>query len=167
VGDQTPGDADLILAEDDWRQFELVSRAFAGDSGAEIAAIRAIHEKESAGVGWRKIHARKRPDPPIASTLDREDIDEACGGVTFRGVCFENWPIAAGFSFSSGNLKCYGIDEDGRVSVLGIAQVGAEDEAVEALAWLAHVFDLELIHWCRCLRVAWDDQLFRQMLTGG
>jgi hypothetical protein len=106
VGDQTPGDADLILAEDDWRQFELVSRAFAGNSDAEIATIRATHDKESAGVGWREIHVSKRPDPPIASTLNRKDIDEAFGGVTFCGVCFEDSPIAAGFSFSSGNLKC-------------------------------------------------------------
>ena len=73
VADTAPGPDDLILAEDDSRQFELVSRAFAGDADAEIAAIRAIHEQERAGIGWKEIHVRKRPDPPIASMLRREE----------------------------------------------------------------------------------------------
>jgi hypothetical protein len=84
----TPAGDDLVLAEGDRRRFERVSRAFAAESDAEIAAIRAIHENESASVGWKKIHVSERPDPPIASTLSRMDIDEALGGVTFRGGAY-------------------------------------------------------------------------------
>jgi hypothetical protein len=32
----------------------------------------------------------------IAFTPSRKDIDEAFGGVTFRGVCFGDSPIVAG-----------------------------------------------------------------------
>jgi hypothetical protein len=166
VADTPPGTDDLILAEDDWRQFELVSRAFAGDADAEIAAIRAIRENESAGVGWKKIHVRKRPDPPIASTLSRADINRAFGCVTFRGVCLAGSPVVSGFSFRAGDLQCFGIEENGAMRVLGIDRVAAGEEAVGALARIAHEFDLELVHWCRCARVEWDDRLFRQLLKG-
>lgn len=166
VSDTPPGADDLILSEDDWRQFELVSRAFAGDADVEIAAIRAIHENEGAGAGWKKIHVRKQPDPPIASTLSRADIDRAFGGVRFRGVCLAGSPVVSGFSFQAGDLPCYGIEEDGAISVLGIASEATGEEPVEALARIAHEFDLELVHWCRCARVEWDDPLFCHLLKG-
>ncbi len=157
---------DLVLAEDDWRQFELVSRAFTAESDVEITAIRSIHDHERAGVGWKKIHIRKRPDPPIASTLSRKDIDRTFGGVTFRKARFGKSPIISGFSFQSGDLRCYGIEEEGTVTVLGIAQEAKQDESVEALTTLARDFDLELVQWCRCARAAWDDPRFRRLLTG-
>ena len=86
--------------------------------------------------------------------------------MTFHRVCFGRFPIVSGFSFRAGDLECYGIEEDGVVSVLGIAQETGEGEVVEGLARLAHDFDLELIQWCRCARAEWDDPLFGQLLTG-
>lgn len=162
VTDAAPEDDDLVLAEDDWRRLELVSRAFAAEADAEIGSIRLINEQESASVGWKKIHVRKRPDPPIVSTLSREDIDEAFGGVTFQGVYLAGSAVLGGFSFRAGDLACYGIEEDGAVTVLGIAQSGE----AEALAPLAYRFDLELVNWCLCARASWDDALFSRLLTG-
>ena len=166
MADAPPAGDELVLDEDDWRQVELVSRAFAAESDVEIAAIRAIHEQESASVGWKKIHVRKRPDPPIASSLSRNDIAHAFGSVTFHAVCFGNSPIASAFSFRAEKLQCYGIEEDGTVTVLGIAEHSEQEEGVDALARIAHEFDLERIHWCRCARATWDDSLFRRILTG-
>ena len=166
VEDATPSPEDLVLTEDDWRQFELVSRAFSADSEVGIAAIRVIHEQERESAGWKKIHVRKRPDPPIGTTLSRQDIGRALGEVTFRGVCFGRSVIASGFSFRAGDLHCYGIEEGGSIRVLGIAQESGEGGVVEAMARLAHEFDLELIQWCRCARAEWDDPLFGRLLTG-
>jgi hypothetical protein len=157
-----PADDACVLAEDDWRQFELVSRAFSAESDAEFASIRAIHEHERASVGWKKIHVRKRPDPPIASTLTLKDIDRVFGGVTFQSVSFNRYPVISGFSFRKG-LQCYGTEEDGKVTVLGI--VTERPEPSEALIQLAREFDLDLIHWCRCARASWDDPLFCQLLS--
>ncbi len=154
----------IVLAEDDWRQLELVSRALAAESDAEIASIRAIHEQERASVGWRKLHVRKRPDPPIVSALTLDAIDRAFGGLTFGGVSFGGSLIVSGFSFRGDGLQCYGTVEAGKVTVLGIDQVLPEPLG-DALAGIAREFDLDLVHWCRCARVSWDDPLFRQLLT--
>ncbi len=67
LGNTALSEDEYVLAEDDWRQLELVSRQFADECDAEIAAIRRIHEQASAKVGWREIHVRRRPDPPIGS----------------------------------------------------------------------------------------------------
>jgi hypothetical protein len=55
----SPGGDSLVLAEDERRQFERTSRALAVQSDAEIAAIRAIHESESASDGWKRMHVSK------------------------------------------------------------------------------------------------------------
>ena len=164
---------ELVLVEDDWRQFELVSRQFATEADAEIEAIRRIHEDERAGVAWRKIHVRRRPDPPIAAPLTRQDIDRAFGGgVTFRGVSYHRRrsPIAAGYSFRAADgLRCYGIEEGGRITVLGIVQDTQKEppaRSADALAEIAREFDLDLIHWCRCGRAPCDTRLFRELLLG-
>ena len=170
LGNEPLSGGECILAEDDWRQLELVSRAFAAESDAEIASIRAIHENESASAGWKKIHVRKRPDPPIASSLSLKDIERAFGGLTFRGVTYFGAKslIASGFSFQMAEeLRCYGNEEAGKVTVLGIVQELPETlgRSADALAEIAREFDLDLVHWNRCVRVSCDDLQFRQLLS--
>jgi hypothetical protein len=86
-----------VLAEDDWRQLELVTRSFSAQSDAEIASIRSIHQHSGATVGWRNLHVRKQPDPPIASTLTLDDIDRAFGGPSFQDVILAGHPVVSGF----------------------------------------------------------------------
>jgi hypothetical protein len=172
VGDEPLVTDELVLAEDDWRQFELVSRRFSAEADAEIQAIRRIHEQAKAEIGWREIHVRRRPDPPIAAPLTLGDVDRAFNGLNFRGVTFRgaSSPIVSGYSFRAADgLQCYGVTKDGQVTVLGIVQDGSQAAPVQsanALAEIAREFDLELVHWCRCCRVSWNDPLFRHLLLG-
>jgi hypothetical protein len=173
VGDGPLVGNECILAEDDWRQFEFVSRQFAAESDAEIEAIRRIHEQEPASVGWRKTHVRRRPDPPITGPLTRQDLARAFGGaVAFRGVTYRgaSSPIASGYSFRAADgLECYGVEEGGRVAVLAIIQEPPASpplQSADALAQVAREFDLDLVHWCRCARASWDTPLFRRLLLG-
>lgn len=163
---------ECVLHEDDWRQFEFVSRQLAVESDAEIAAVRRIHEEEHASVGWRKLHVRRRPDPPITTPLTRGRLDHAFGGLSFRGVNFRgaSSPIVSGFSFRAADgLECYGAEDEGRVTVLGIVQdvpVSPPVKSADALELIAREFDLDLVHWCRCVRVSPGIPLFRHMLLG-
>jgi hypothetical protein len=172
VGDGALSGDECLLAEDDWRQLELVSQQFAVESDAEIEEIRRIHEHQRAEFGWRKLHVRRRPDPPLATSLTLKAMDRAFGGgITFRGVSYHGAgsPIVSGYSFRSADgLQCYGTQENGRVTVLGISQAASPSptRSVEVLADLAKEYDLDLIHWCRCARAAWDDPMFRQLLGG-
>jgi hypothetical protein len=174
VGEAPLSGDECILHEDDWRQLELVSRSFAPEADAEIAAIRQIHEQERVEVGWRKLHVRRRPDPPIDASLTLKDVDRAFGGgVTFRGVSYRGArsPIVSGYSFRAADgLLCYGVEEYGRVKVLGIGQVASASSPIRSASSLAEIakeFDLDLIDWCRCARASWDSPLFRYLLLGG
>jgi hypothetical protein len=163
---------EYVLAEDDWRQFELVSRQFADECDAEIAAIRRIHEQARAKVGWREIHVRRRPDPPICSALSLDDLSRAFGSVAVGGATYRGAgvPVASGYSFQGiDGLQCYGVADAGRVTVLGIGQdtvMPAPIRSADVLVEIARQFDLDLVHWCRCVRASWDDPLFRQLLVG-
>jgi hypothetical protein len=173
VGDGTLSGDECILAEDDWRQFELVSRQFAAETDEEIEAIRRIHERERAEVGWRNLHVRRRPDPPIRGALTLKDVDRAFGGgIKFQGITYRGArsPIVSGYSFRAADgLHCYGTEEGGRVTVLGFVEETPASPPVgsaDAVAEIARAFDLELVQWCRCQRASWATPLFRQMLLG-
>jgi hypothetical protein len=173
VGDGVLAGDECILAEDDWRQVEMVSRQFAADIEAEIAAIRRIHEQEWAGVGWRNLHVRRRPDPPITAPLTLEDLARAfAGAITFRGVSYHGAgaPIVSGYSFRTADgLQCYGIEDNGQVTVLGIVREtpgSPPHRSADVLAEVARDFDLDLVDWCRCGRASWDTSRFRHLLFG-
>ncbi len=163
---------ELVLAEDDWRQFELVSRRFAAETAHEIEAIRKIHEEESADIGWRKVHVRKVPDPPIVGPLALTDVARYFAiqlpavGVTYRGA---NTQIESGYSFTaSDGQRFYGLADNDKISVLGIVQQTLPStpvRSIETLEQLAREFDLELVHWCRCGRASVGDLLFRKLLA--
>jgi hypothetical protein len=163
---------ECVLHEDDWRQFEFVSRQLAVESDAEIAAIHRIHEEERASVGWRKLHVRRQPDPPITAPLTRRRLDDAFGGLSFRGVSFRGAgsPIVSGFSFRAADgLECYGAEDGGRVTVLGIIQdvpASPPVRSADALALISREYDLDLVHWCRCVRASPDTPQFRHLLLG-
>jgi hypothetical protein len=74
------------------------------------------------------------------------------------------------YSFrASDGLECYGLADEGRVTVLGIVQDAPErplTRSADALIEIARQFDLELVHWCRCARASWDNPLFRHLLIG-
>lgn len=172
MGDSPLAGDGCVLAEDDWRQLEFVSRQFGAESDAEIAAIRRIHEQERASVGWRTIHVRRCPDPPIISPLTRGRLEHGFGGLSFRGISFRGAgsPIVSGYSFRAAyGLECYGVEEEGRVTVLGIVQDAPASppvQSADALAQIAREFGLDLVHWCRCARASPDSPLFRHLLLG-
>jgi hypothetical protein len=173
IGNEPLSGDECLLAEDDWRQVELASREWVSESDAEIEAIRRIHEQARAEIGWREIHVRSRPDPPITARLTLKDVNRAfADGLAVRGVsyCGARYRIVSGFSFKTDDgLQCYGVEETCLVKVLGVVQnAGLRPPArsADSLAQIAREFDLDLIFWCRCVRLSWDDPLFRQLLVG-
>jgi hypothetical protein len=163
---------DLRLLEDDWRQLELVDRRHAAEADTEIEAIRRIHAEARAEPGWSSLHVRRGLEAPIPGTfavaevLRRLGLEGAAGSVGYHGA---DGRIASGFAIEApGGLVLYGLAPGGRVAVLGIAQGAAGPDAertVASLRTLARDFELDLIHWCRCLRASWDDAAFDELLT--
>jgi hypothetical protein len=171
LGNEPLSGNECLLAEDDWRQFEMVAQQFTAEADAEIEAIRRIHEQASAEVGSREIHVRRRPDPPIAGALTLRDVSRAFGAeIAFGGVSYHGAGarIESGYSFTAPDgLRCYGLAQGGRVTVFGIAQQAVDSppsRSVDCLAEIAREFNLNLVHWCRCVRASWTDPLFRQLL---
>lgn len=171
LNDQPLEGNEFVLADDDWRQFELVSRDFADVVDAEIEGIRAIHENASAEVGWREIHVRSRLEAPIARSVALSELSgalnvaETPAGVAYRGATTQ---IANGYALRAGNLTAYGVTLDGDVQVIGLDQY-AEDapsrELIMRLATFARGLELDLVYWCRCVRVGPDDPLFASLLA--
>jgi len=164
---------DYRLADDDWRQVEFIGREFASLADEEIRSIRKIHEEASAEVGWREIHVRKGPEPPITRPIALSEVIRQLGvGTQIASVsyCGAQTKITDGFSLVlPAGPKLYGLAPGGLVSVLALAHefVGKYDtQSIESLARLAKGFDLDLVQWCRCVRVSSDKQLFADLLAG-
>jgi hypothetical protein len=172
VNNRTLLGSELTIAEDDWRQFELISNQLADKVDKEIGKIKRIHENATDGVGWREIHIRKKPEIPIASNIaltylaNMLKVPAKSVGITYDG---SQSPINDGYSLTlNDDFSIYGLASKGKVQVIAIGQdcnVSPNNESIDLLQQLAHKFNLDLVHWCRCIRVGSDDPIFRLLLS--
>ncbi len=163
---------ELVLHEDDWRQFEFVSSEVKQETSSEIAAVQRIHENKSTGSGWRNIHVRKFPVSPIPNAIPLADVKQILGvetesnGIAYRETSVQ---ILSGFSFATTDGQVlYGLTERGMVSVLGLARVSLPHppkHAIATLNTLASDYGLELVHWCKCAHAGPNDQLFARLIS--
>ena len=66
------------------------------------------------------------------------------------------------------DFSVYGIAPKGKVQVIAIGQdcnIPPNQDSIDLLQQLARKFNLDLVHWCRCIRVNPDDPLFRSLLS--
>lgn len=172
LNDRSVSGGELKIAEDDWRQFELVSNRLADNVDKEIAKIRLIHENATVGIGWREIHIRKKPEIPIASNIALTHlasllkVSAKSPGITYHG---SQSPIADGYSLTlNDDFSVYGVAPNSKVQVIAIGQdsnISPNTESIDRLQQLARKFNLDLVHWCRCIRVSPDDPMFGLLLS--
>ncbi len=163
--------SELALAEDDWRQFELISNKLADKVDREIAKIQLIHQNAAAEVGWREIHIRSKPAIPIVSNIALThlanilQVSAKPAGITYHGSQF---PILDGYSFQlNDDFSVYGVAPNSKVQIIAIGQdanISPNSTSIDRLQQLAHKFNLDLVYWCRCVRVSPDDPSFRSLL---
>jgi hypothetical protein len=174
VNDQPLAGGEFVLAEDDWRQFEFVSRELANVVDEEIARIRRIHETAAAEVGWREIHVRSRPERPLLCTITFAELSECLNVPTRHGVTYQGaqTQVADGYSLTTADgMSVYGVAPNGNIQVIALAQYSESSpnvESVESIArlrTLARDFNLDLVYWCRCARVSPDHPLFESLLS--
>jgi hypothetical protein len=172
VNSRSLSGSELILAEDDWRQFELISHQLADKVDKEMAKIRWIHENATVGTGWKEMHIRKKPEIPIASNIaltylaSMLKVSTKSAGITYDG---SQSPINEGYSFKlNDDFSVYGIAPKGKVQVIAIGQdanISPNQDSIDLLQQLARKFNLDLVHWCRCIRVNSEDPLFCSLLS--
>ena len=169
INDHPNSGDEFVLAEDDWRQFELVSNDLSREVDHEIEQIRKIHENAAAEVGWREIHVRSKIEFPIACTLELADLANAFSSepvcVTYRGAASR---IADGFAFRADGLTIYGVAPNGNVQAIAFDQysdISPASQTIELARSLSQNLGLDLVYWCRCVRVSPDDPLFDKLLS--
>jgi hypothetical protein len=172
VNNRSVSGKELMLAEDDWRQFELVSNQLADKVDKEIAKIQLIHENATTGVGWREIHIRTKPELPIVSNIALTHlanilkVSAKSPGVTYHGSQSQ---IVDGYSFNlNDDFSVYGVAPNGKVQVIAFSQdsnISPNHNSIESIERLARKFNLDLVDWCRCVRVNPDCLLFGSLLS--
>jgi len=171
VEDQQLSGSEFALAEDDWRQFEFVSNELAPVVDEEIEKIRLIHENEAAEFGWQEIHVRANPELPLTCILTLADLADSLNapcesvGVTFHG---QRSQIANGYAFRTDDLTLYGVAPNGNVQTIALDQYADASpgaESINRLKTIAHDLRLDLVYWCRCVRVGPDDPFFVSLLA--
>lgn len=172
LGNQALTGQELVLHEDDWQQFEFVSKQLICEIDQEIQSIRQIYANESVGVGFRRLHVRKLIKKSIVRDLTLNDLSDLLGiQVISSGVTYQraNSQIEAGFLITAPDgLRLYGLTENGMICVLAIAEEVLEhppEQSITALQSLAAKFDLELLHWCTCGRASGTDPSFRRLFS--
>jgi hypothetical protein len=115
---------------------------------------------------------RSKPERPLVCSLTLAhlanvlNVPAESDGVTYYGAQSR---IADGYSFPTDDgLSVYGVAPNGHVQVIAFAQSSDSSpsaESLDRLKTLARELNLDLVYWCRCVRVAPDDPLFGSLLS--
>lgn len=140
----------LELHEDDWRQVELISRELREIVAAELVQIRRILG-ERTGPGFKEIHVRKQPASPLVERhITFDSLVRALPNARqLDGVAFTNVAglVANGFAIESGDMRVYGLVQDGSITTLALQQPAPA--IPHTLVGLASEQGLLLVDWCR------------------
>ncbi len=149
---------DLIIHEDDWRQFEAVSKSLDANLKQEIADVQRIFKEKSKPSGeyrvFSEIHVRKRIPRPIAGPLGWNDLLAAgsvqAASVSGLGLRDGQGIVKGGFSFHISQLTVFGIRHGDNIEVLclGLTRTPSlsEDDAEKFAAFLDKS-GITLVHW--------------------
>lgn len=153
-----PSGKDLVIHEDDWRQFEAVSRTFDEQIGAEIADVKSIFGEHSKISGeyriFSKLHVRKRIVHPLSTPIGWTDLLTASGvkdsAVSRVGLRDGQGLVRGGFSFQIGQLTVFGIRDQEKVETLcfqsGDTPSLTDDEA-QRFADFLEKSRVVIVHW--------------------
>jgi len=165
----------LELHEDDWRQVEFVALSLQPSIATVFAAIERIYTEHRKDSGFDELHIRNEVPAPLGGTsLTLAGLRGAVGetvtwldGVAFQGV--------AGLVDGSFAVKLpsgptlYGLEREGRVSVLGLhhtkASAAVEGDA-RLLAALATKHQVCLVDWCRVEQLPPSAERIQAWLSG-
>ncbi len=150
-----------VIAEDDWRQVELIASRFDAELAAELDAIRRLASYSMAGTGYADHYVRQRIPKPLSGLgLQLEELQTALG-VEQRLIAVSldaatNY-FANTFAFRAAPgivvwgerdeakaLGCICLDLDLAVSAPAVAA---------SLATYCEMHDLYVVDWCRTLRL--------------
>ncbi len=166
AGDVTLSGDEFVLVEDDWRQFELVSKTLASDVDEQIEKIRLIHENEAEGLGWRSLHVRTKPVIPLVTEITINELARSLEhssepvGVAYRGGATR---ILDGYAMTMRGLTVYGVAPNGIVRTIAFEKY-YEDSTDPALLTVvkavALTLNADLVHWCSCAKLSPEDPRF-------
>jgi hypothetical protein len=152
-----PSATDLTIHEDDWRQFEAISRTFDAEVKDELSGVQRIFKEKSKPSGeyriFSEIHIRKRIPRPLSAPLAWAELLAAAGvqpasvsGVGLRGQGL----IKDGFSFRIGRLTIFGVRHGASVDVLclDLARTpGLSEAEAQRLASFLERAKVVVVHW--------------------
>ena len=154
--DGEPADGrEAVLAEDDWRQVELVSASLRAAVDEEIRAIAAIHEAHRRGPGFDELHVRSRIEHPLGGGLAADALHPlGLGAPRALRLDRHGQRVRGGFAhaLAGSDWLLYGVADAGSVTVLGL-HPGANppsDTTIQVLDALAGRHGLIGVDWCRC-----------------
>lgn len=153
-----PTAKDLVIHEDDWRQFEAIARTFDAQIGAEIADVQRIFKEKSKMSGeyrvFSDVHVRKRIGHPLSTPIVWTELLTASGiresSVSRVGFRDGQGIVRGGFSFQLGQLTVFGIRDQDKVEILCF-QSGSTpsltDEDVQRFADFLEKCRVAIVHW--------------------
>ena len=150
---------EMVLAEDDWRQCELVSESLRPVVESELAAVRRIHEQERVGPGFRSVHVRSAIRTPIEDgAVSLGDLDALLGARPRRPLRLD------GSGTRVSNLLAIGLDDSHMLYALHagptVRVIGLHPQLCPNIAGFKEFVArgrLLVVDWCRCVLTRAED----------
>ncbi|NQT15237.1 MAG: hypothetical protein HQ582_20945 [Planctomycetes bacterium] len=155
LADVLADDACIRMHEDDWRQFEFVSSAFAEELLTELSAIDAIWKEHGVPIGdghaFRAVHVRKAIPRPLGIPFAVSDF-EAMFGTQAEPIALLGYDevLADVYAIRLEKLIVYAVISEGKMTALGLEPLDAfalQGDLAERFGAFLIKHDLRLVHW--------------------
>lgn len=123
----------VVLAEDDWRQFEFLSIQYENEIENDLKGVLDIHKNHKEGIGFKEIYVRKVITKPLlAVSLSLEEVKNHFKVKhEYSGVAFNNAAatIVNGFAFlTRSNWLLWGqVNTNNEIKFINISRTSDSD----------------------------------------
>lgn len=140
----------FVIHEDDWRQWEFISKKHNLEIRQELAAIVEIYEKHRVGMGFDKIHIRRSLlNPLIDKNIRIEEFNQKLNitkesdgfGLAGKGKVKNSFA----FQIAEGPIF-YGQTENGLITVLCVQ---SDENSIQLIKQIAERYGIVFVDWCK------------------
>lgn len=140
----------FTIHEDDWRQWEFISKKYILELKQELEAVIEIYENHKVGIGFDKVHIRELiKQPLIDKSIKIEEfgqtlnITKKSDGFGFAG----SGKVKDSFAFQiAEGMTFYGQTNNDLITVLCVQN---NNNSIQIIEQIARKYEIVFVDWCK------------------
>lgn len=140
----------FTIHEDDWRQWEFISKKYNSELKQELDSVIEIYENHRAGIGFDKVHIRELIKKPLIDKSIRIEEFSQTLNITKKSDGFglaDRGKVKDSFAFQiAEGMTFYGQTANNLITVLCVQN---NENSIQTIEQIAKRYEIVFVDWCK------------------